>query len=136
LVNLIIGRTNRFSAAISERSISNWVSMQLLSDIGYYFVPSELKLDMWEEPQKIWDISPLKYANNIKTPTLFIHADEDYRCPLSEGLQMYMALKMHKVPAKLCLFHGENHQLSRTGKPCNRAQRIKVMCEWLSEHFG
>ena len=68
--------------------------------------------DPFNSPDKMWEHSPMRYAANVKTPTLFIHSDEDYRCPLAEGLQMYTSLAALGVPTRLCLFHGENHELS------------------------
>lgn len=62
----------------------------------------------------------MKYAPNAKTPTLFIHSEQDYRCWMSEGLSMFTALKRNGPPTRLVLFHGENHELSRSGKPQNR----------------
>lgn len=133
LVNWLIGHTNRFKAAISERCITNWASMALLSDIGYFFVPNQIKADMWENPGALWDASPLKYVPNVRTPTLFIHSSEDYRCPVGEGLQMYTALKLYGVPARLCLFYGESHGLWQSGKPQNRVKRLEEICAWLQE---
>ena len=72
----------------------------------------------------------------MKTPTLFIHSDEDYRCPLEQGLQMYSALVDRGVPARLCLFHGENHELSRSGKPLHRLRRLKEITDWFDTYSG
>ncbi|MBQ4085848.1 MAG: prolyl oligopeptidase family serine peptidase, partial [Clostridia bacterium] len=78
--------------------------------------------------------SPLKYAKNVKTPTLFIHSDEDYRCPLEQGLQMYTALVQMDVPTRLCMFHGENHELSRSGKPSHRIRRLQEITDWFEKY--
>ena len=75
-----------------------------------------------------------KYADKVKTPTLFIHSDEDYRCPLPEGMQMLQALLLRGVEARMCLFHGENHELSRSGKPKHRVRRLKEITEWFEGH--
>ena len=80
-------------------------------------------------------MTPLRYAANVKTPTLFIHSDEDYRCPLAEGLQMYTALVDRGVASRLCLFHGENHELSRGGKPQHRLRRLKEITDWFENHL-
>lgn len=76
---------------------------------------------------------PLKYADQVKTPTLFIHSDEDYRCWLVEGLQMFTALKLHGVESRLCMFHGENHELSRGGKPNHRIRRLDEITNWFEK---
>ena len=77
----------------------------------------------------------MKYADQARTPTLFIHSDEDYRCELSQGLQMFTALKRHGVESKICVFKGENHELSRGGKPKERLARLEEICRWFDEHL-
>lgn len=135
MTNWIIGHTDRFKAAASQRSISNWISFHNTSDIGYYFSPDQNLADPWENPEKLWEHSPLKYADNVKTPTLFIHSDEDYRCPLSEGMQMFTALKDHGVDARMCIFKGENHELSRSGKPKHRIRRLMEITQWFDKYL-
>lgn len=130
MTNWIIGHTDLFKAAVSQRSISNWISKAGVSDIGYYFVPDQQDADIWSDADKLWWHSPLKYANQAKTPTLFIHSDEDHRCELSQGLQMFSALKRHGVESKMCVFKGENHELSRSGKPRQRLARLQEMTAW------
>ncbi|MBQ5487794.1 MAG: S9 family peptidase, partial [Clostridia bacterium] len=134
MTNWIIGHTDRFCACASQRSISNWLSFFGISDIGYYFVGDQNKADFYTDHEKLWDHSPLKYAKNVKTPTLFIHSDEDYRCPLDQGLQMYAALVDRGVPARLVLFHGENHELSRSGKPKHRIRRLTEITNWFEKY--
>ncbi len=134
MTNWIIGHTDRFCCAASQRSISNWLSFQGTSDIGSFFVPDQNAADLDESPDKLWARSPLAYAKNVKTPTLFIHADEDYRCPLEQGLQMYAALIGRGVEARFCLFHGENHELSRSGKPKHRLRRLREITDWFEKH--
>jgi dipeptidyl aminopeptidase/acylaminoacyl peptidase len=135
MTNWIIGHTNRFKAAASQRSISNWISKFGTTDIGYYFVDDQQDATPWNDVDKLWFHSPLKYANKVMTPTLFIHSEEDYRCWLAEGLQMYTALKYHGVEARLCMFRGENHELSRSGKPKHRIRRLKEMTDWFDRYL-
>jgi len=130
MTNWIIGHTDRFKAAASQRSISNWISKMGISDIGYYFVPDQQGADIWSDPDKLWLHSPLKYADRAKTPTLFIHSEEDHRCELTQGLQMFTALKLHGVETEICVFRGENHELSRSGRPRPRLTRLRKMTEW------
>ena len=80
-------------------------------------------------------MSPLKYVNNVKTPTLFIHSIEDYRCPIWEALQMYTALKCRGVDTKLVAFKGENHELSRSGKPLHRLRRLNEITQWMEKYL-
>ena len=136
MTNWIIGHTDRFCAAASQRSISNWISFYGVSDIGPHFGEDQTAGDPFENMEKMWEQSPLRYAKNAKTPTLFIHSDEDYRCPLEQGLQMYTALVMNDVPARLCLFHGENHELSRSGKPKHRVRRLREITQWFAKYSG
>jgi len=76
----------------------------------------------------------LKYANNAVTPTLFIQSVEDYRCPIPEAIQMFTVLKCRGIEAKLVGFKGENHDLSRTGKPLHRIRRLTEITEWMNAH--
>ena len=134
MTNWIIGHTDRFRACASQRSISNWFSFQGISDIGVEFAPDQIHGDPWENPEKLWEHSPLKYADRVKTPTLFIHAFEDYRCPIDQGYQMFTALVTHGVETKMVCFRGENHDLSRTGKPSHRIKRLKEITAWFDSH--
>ena len=134
MTNWIIGHTDRFACAASQRSISNWFSKSLTTDIGYYHNMSQMDSTPWDNPEKMWSFSPLKYADQAKTPTLFIHSDQDYRCWMAEGLQMFQALKLHNVDSRICLFHGENHELSRSGKPIHRIRRLKEMTQWFDQY--
>ncbi len=134
MTNWIVGHTNRFRAAASQRSISNWTTEFGVTDIGYYFVPDQIAADPWSDYEKLWEASPLKYANQVTTPTLFIHSDQDYRCWIPEALQMYTALKYHGVETRLCWFKGENHELSRSGKPKHRIRRLLEITEWFDQH--
>ncbi len=137
MTNWIIGHTNRFKACASQRSISNWTSFAGTSDIGYMFVKDQiLGLDLDKDQDKLWDRSPLKYAKNCTTPTLFIHSDEDYRCPMEQGLQMMSALIENGVETRMCYFHHENHELSRGGKPLNRIKRLEEITNWFNKHKG
>ena len=135
MTNWIIGHTRRFQAAASQRSIANWVSKFNTTDIGYYFNADQIGATPWNDAEKLWWHSPIRYADKATTPTLFIHSDEDYRCWLAEGLQMFTALKYHGVEARLCLFHGENHELSRSGKPCHRVRRLEEITRWFDSHL-
>ncbi|WP_290172101.1 S9 family peptidase [uncultured Dubosiella sp.] len=135
MTNWIIGHTNRFRAAASQRSISNWISFSQTSDIGPYFTADQQAATMDGDVEKLWFHSPLKYAKNVTTPTLFIHSDEDYRCPLSEGVQMLNALLDRDIEARMCVFHGENHDLSRSGKPRHRVRRLTEITNWMNDHL-
>lgn len=135
MTNWIIGHTDRFKAAASQRSISNWVSKFCTTDIGYFFVDDQnAGATPWSDVEKLWNNSPLKYADRVKTPTLFLHSEEDYRCWLAEGIQMYTALKYHGVESRLIMFRGENHELSRSGKPKHRIRRLNEIINWFDKY--
>jgi acylaminoacyl-peptidase len=135
MTNWIIGHTNRFAAAATQRSIANWISFYNTSDIGEVFGDDQCGGNPWDDYEKLWNHSPLKYARNVKTPTLVIHADEDYRCPLSEGLQMYSALAMQKIDTKMVIFKHENHELSRGGAIRRRILRLEEIMDWMDKHL-
>ena len=107
----------------------------MTTDIGYYFNMDQIKADPWNSQEKMWQHSPLKYANMAKTPTLFIQSDEDYRCWMGDAIQMFSALKYFGVEARMCLFHGENHELSRSGKPKHRIRRMTEMMGWFEKYL-
>ena len=131
MTNWIIGHTDRFAAAVSQRSFYNWLSDFGCSEIGFSFDVNENGgKTPWTAPKELWERSPVAYADRVKTPTMFIHSLKDYNCPLSEGMQMFAAIKYHGVPSKAVLFEGENHELSRSGKPLHRMRRLQEMNGW------
>ena len=135
MANWIVGHTDRFAAVASQRSIANFISKCLTTDIGYYHNLCAVQSDPWNSPEEMWNRSPLKYADKCTTPTLFIQSDEDYRCWMADALQMFTALRMHGVPTRVCLFHGENHELSRNGKPKHRVRRLKEITRWFDRYL-
>ena len=138
MTNWIVTHTKRFKAAVTQRSCSNWISKYGTTDIGWYFNKDQIALGepVWRALQAYWDKSPLKYVENASTPLLIIHALEDYRCYVDQALQMYTALKELGVKVRLALFPGENHDLSRSGKPKARLERLKLIIGWFKEHLG
>ncbi|MGM0405042.1 MAG: alpha/beta hydrolase family protein [Thermoplasmatota archaeon] len=134
MTNWVIGHTDRFDGAVSFRSISNWISKFATTDIGYYFVEDQILSNPWEDVDKLWDRSPMKYADKVKTPTMFITSRKDYRCWEAEAIQMFTSLKYHGVDSKLVLFEDENHNLSREGKPKQRMKRLEEMLDWFDEY--
>lgn len=131
MTNYIVGVNHRFKTAITLRSISNWISFYGTSDIGYYFATDQQGCEF--EPDKLWEKSPLKNVDNIKTPILILHSDEDYRCPLEQGVQLFTRLKINKVKTKMIIYKGENHDLCRSGKVQTRVSRIMDILDWFKE---
>ncbi|TFV88947.1 S9 family peptidase [Blastococcus sp. CT_GayMR20] len=126
LTTLVIGRTNRFAAAISERAFLDPVSFVGSSDIGWAFPDQYLGTD----PEQVAAQSAMAGARGITTPTMVIHSEEDWRCPVEQGARLFVELKRRGVPAELLLFPGEGHELSRTGRPRHRLARLEHVLRW------
>jgi len=135
MCNWIEGHTDRFAALVSQRSISNWVSDYGSSEIGVTFDVNELGGDPWSDHDAMWRQSPLKYADRAKTPILFIHALQDYNCTVDQGIGMFTAMKRFGVPTRMCLFEGEGHSLSRSGKPRHRIRRLEEIFNWFEKYL-
>ncbi|WP_027108022.1 S9 family peptidase [Lacticigenium naphthae] len=133
MTNWIVGHTNRFRAAVTQRSISNWISFYGTSDIGPFFVPYQLGADL-TDTDALWKMSPLAYAQDATTPLLLIHGQEDLRCPLEQGEQFYIAMKRQKIETKMMTFPKSSHGLSRNGLPNLRMKRLEAIEQWFSEH--
>ena len=134
MANWIEGHTDRFAAICSQRSIADWISDFGSSEIGMTFDGNEMDAVPWSDPKKMWDQSPLQYACNAKTPILFIHSTEDHNCPLTQGMEMFSAMKYFHVPSRMVIFEGENHNLCRSGKPKHRIRRLREMLEWFDRY--
>ncbi len=136
MTNWAVGHTDRFAAAVTDRSIASWASMWGVSDIGPWFTDDQMGgKDLWHAEEKVRHDSPLTYAPKVKTPLLIVHSMEDYRCPMVEGIQFFTALKRMGKEAELVLFPGENHDLSRVGKPKHRVTRLSHYIRWFDSHL-
>ena len=136
MTNWAIGHTDRFVAAASQRSIANWPAFWGTSDIGYFFANDQLDATPWSDPSRFWQQSPLAHADRATTPTLFIHSDADHRCWIQDAIQMHTALCYHGVKSRLVWIEGENHELSRSGKPLARIRRLEEITAWFEQHTG
>lgn len=135
MTNWVVSHTNRFKCAATQRSISNMITEVCASDYGIDF-PYEMSFtDLHNCHDELWSMSPLKYANNVKTPLLFIHSFEDYRCIFPEALQYYTAIRCNGVDTKIVGFKGENHELSRSGKPKHRIKRLTEITNWMNKYL-
>lgn len=136
MTNWIIGHTDRFKAAVTQRGICNLTTEGLISDFGDRVMKqSSGDKTPWNKEEALWDHSPLKYVKNVKTPTLIMHSDRDYRCPEIEAFQMFTALKQTGVDTEMILFHGDSHGLSRNGKPSHRIVRINAIIDWMGKYL-
>lgn len=134
MTNWIVGHNNRFKAAVTQRSISNWISFFGVSDIGYYFSEWQMQADM-TDVEKLWHHSPLKYAKDVETPLLILHSENDYRCPIEQAEQLYITLKSMGKETEFVRFPEADHNLSRTGKPNLRFARLEQIAGWMEKYL-
>ena len=130
----IIGHTTRFKAAISERAVNDWYSMQGASDIGGTFNRQYLGPDatIQDNLEAVLRQSPLTYAKNIETPVLILHSEVDLRCPISQAEQLFVVLKQRRNDVEFVRFPDEDHELSRSGRPSHRVDRYNVILDYWS----
>lgn len=133
MTNWIVGQTNRFKAAVTQRSISNWISFSGVSDIGYYFTDWQIGADLGDI-EKLWNHSPLKYVDKVETPLLILHGEKDFRCPIEQAEQLFIALKQRKKTTKFIRLPESNHELSRSGKPTLRIKRLEYIRDWFLQY--
>jgi dipeptidyl aminopeptidase/acylaminoacyl peptidase len=131
----IIGHTDRFKAAVTQRCVSNLVSMWGSSDLNWVF--QEILGDdaPYENLEKFWQHSPIAYIGNAVTPTLVIHSENDLRCPIEQGEQVFVALKRQGIPTEFVRFPGEFHGLSRTGRTDRRIVRLNHIARWFDQYL-
>jgi len=122
----VIAHDHRFAGAIVERGFLDPVSFQGTSDIGSFFGDEYVRSD----PEALHRQSPMAVVGEVRTPTLVIHSELDFRCPLEQATRYYSALKRNGVDAELLIFPGENHELSRSGQPRHRLERFDAVLDW------
>ncbi|MGI9165305.1 MAG: S9 family peptidase [Pyrinomonadaceae bacterium] len=129
LTNWIVGHTSRFKAAVTLRSVVNFISDEGTRDGAYGHTP-DFGGDLFEKFDLYWERSPLKYAKNVKTPTLILHSDNDFRVPLEQGEQWFRALRHFGVTTEIVMFPRENHNLTRTGEPKHLVESLNWQLYW------
>jgi len=135
MVTWMIGHTDRFCCAISERGVSNRHSAVGTTDFppmpdGYW------SGNTWDSPERLWAQSPLRFAGQINTPILIIHSEGDLRCPIGQAEQLYSALKRLKQQVTFLRYPAEtSHGLSRSGPPDLRIDRLKRIIYWLGAYL-
>lgn len=136
MTNWLVGQQpHRFRSAVTQRSISNWVSFYGTSDIGPWFTENEVGPPPWTDLETLWRASPLRYVESVVTPTLVLHSENDHRCPIEQAEQWFTALKqLGKAETRLVRFPDEGHELSRGGRPDRRIQRIDLILDWFERH--
>jgi dipeptidyl aminopeptidase/acylaminoacyl peptidase len=135
MTNWILGHTNRFKAAVTLRSVSNFISDDGTRD-GAYGHEDDFDGFLFDDFDQYWNASPLKYAKNVKTPTLVLHSDNDYRVPIEQGEQWFRALRHYGVNAEFVIFPRENHNLTRTGEPKHLVESLNWQLYWFDRFLN
>lgn len=130
LTNWAIAHTDRFAAAASQRDIASWAAWWYSDDFTL-FQPNWFRKAPFEDPQDYAARSPITYIGNVKTPLMLILGDADWRTPPEAGgEEMFRALKYRKIPTIMVRFPGESHELSRSGQPWHRVERLEHIVNW------
>ncbi len=131
----ITGQEDRWKSAVVERALTSWTSFAGTSDIGGVF-PENYTLASYPQAWDTWwRLGPLALAENVTTPTLVLHAEDDFRCPIEQAEQYFMALLRNGTPAELLRFPGEGHEMSRSGKPLHRKERFEAILDWHARYL-
>ena len=133
LTNWVVTQTNRFKAAVSQRDISDWSNFWYTADFTL-FTPTWFRKAPFEDPADFARRSPITHVAKIQTPLMFILGDEDWRTPpAAGGEELFRALKYLKRPTVMVRFPGENHELSRSGRPWHRVERLQHIVGWFDK---
>ena len=135
LTSWIVGHSERFGAAVSERAVNNLLTAEHNSDISGFFKEA-VGWTHLERPDLYLRQSPSTYIADMRTPMLMIHSEEDLRCPISQAEELFVGLRLLGREPELVRFPGECHELSRSGSPRHRVQRAEIILEWFDRHLG
>jgi acylaminoacyl-peptidase len=128
----IVGKTDRFQAAVVQKPVINWTSFVLTADRYTFFWKYWFPGTPWEQQAQYWARSPLSLVGNVKTPTMLLTGEEDYRTPMSESEQYYQALQLRRVPTALVRIPGAGHGLDR--RPSQLASKVALVLAWFERH--
>lgn len=134
LTNWITSQTDRFKAAVTQRSVSNWVSEAGTQQYPPNSMRREFAGTIWQNFELYWGRSPLKYADRVTTPTLVLHSTDDQITPIGQGQEWFYALKANNIPTEMVIFKGEGHSLSRNGTPVNLVARLERILDWFNRY--
>jgi dipeptidyl aminopeptidase/acylaminoacyl peptidase len=133
LTNWTITQTQRFKAAVAQRDIADWYGFWFTADFTL-FQPTWFRKAPWEDPQDFAARSPITHVANVTTPLMLVNGDADYRTPASDGGEMmFRALKYRKIPTVMIRFPRETHELSRSGEPWHRIERLQHIVGWMDQ---
>lgn len=130
----IVGRDHRFAAACSQRGVYNLVSMRNTTDIPFFNDREAGGVTPWDDVDALWRMSPISLVPEMRTPLLIEHSEQDFRVPIEQAEQLFQAMKLMKKTVELVRWPREGHELSRTGEPRHRAERIQRIIEWFNTH--
>jgi dipeptidyl aminopeptidase/acylaminoacyl peptidase len=134
MTSWIVGHTDRFRAALSERAVNNLLSEFGSSDSGW-FMKGYLGVFPFEDVRPYLEQSPTTYATRIRTPLLILHSEQDLRCQVEQAEHLFAILRLLGREVELVRFPGEGHELSRSGSPVHRVMRFQVVLEWFARHL-
>ncbi|HWX55609.1 MAG TPA: S9 family peptidase [Verrucomicrobiae bacterium] len=135
LTNWVVGHTDRFAAAVAQRDIASWSAWWYSDDFTLY-QPSWFKAPPFQDPQDYVTRSPITYIENVHTPLMLVLGEADYRTPPGAGgEEMFRALKYLKRPTVMVRFPGESHELSRSGQPWHRVERLEHIVGWFDKYL-
>ncbi|WP_338447005.1 S9 family peptidase [Pelagerythrobacter marensis] len=133
LTSWIVGKTNRFKAAATQKPVINWTTQALTADGPAFFGKYWIGAQPWEDPEAYWRRSPLSLVGNVETPTLVVVGSEDYRTPVSESEQYYTALRLRGVPTALVKVPGASHG-SFAARPSQSAAKTSAILAWFDRY--
>jgi dipeptidyl aminopeptidase/acylaminoacyl peptidase len=135
MTSWIIGHTNRFKTAISERAVNNLVSMFGSSDLFWVF-ERQFGGPLWDNVDAYLERSPSTYAQQMETPVLVLHSEQDLRCNIEQGEHLFTLLRLLGKDVEMVRFPAESHELSRAGSPLHRVQRFETILEWFGRSLA
>ena len=135
MTSWLIGHSDRFRAAVADRSVIDRFSFFGSSDIGWDFTDDDMEVAPWDDPERYMRMSPITYVKNIHTPVLIIHSESDLRCNIEQSEQLFAALKYLGRETLFVRFEGQSHGLSRGGHPKLRKERLRHIREWFEKYL-
>ncbi|MHA2256230.1 MAG: S9 family peptidase, partial [Candidatus Heimdallarchaeaceae archaeon] len=129
----LIGNYQRFKAAVPQRGVYNLVSFWSVTDVTR-FIKDEIEYFPWEDLNQMWELSPISYVANMKTPTRIIHSENDFRVPIAQAEELFASLIKIGTDAELVRYPEEGHELSRSGKPKHMKDRLEKIVSWFNHY--
>ena len=134
MTSWLVGHTNMFKAALSERAVNNWISFFGSSDNGHVF-KGEIGSWPFEDIDAYLKISPTTYADAIETPLMIMHSEDDLRCNIEQAQYLFTHLRLRLKEVEMVRFPAESHELTRSGSPHHRIQRFDILLEWFDRYL-